>query len=276
MIAASLSAPSIGTLVTLGVRGDARACYIRPMRGMVDLHCHWIANIDDGARTPEAGIDMLRGLHEAGFSTVVATPHMRPGMFENDKAALERAFSAMQPHLAAAVARGDALPEVHLASEHFFDDIVFRRLTRGEGLPYPPEGVALRSALVELSVQTFPVRIPERLVDLKRAGVRIVLAHPERYRPVWADDRCLDPLLDGGVRLLLDVCALIGKYGKASQAAAEKLLEEEAYEAACSDAHRPDDIPLVRRAIEVLEAKVGAQETHRLLSEAPAAILKGR
>jgi protein-tyrosine phosphatase len=54
------------------------------MRGFVDLHSHWIASIDDGARSPEEGLELLRGLYEAGFSTVVATPHMRPGMFEND------------------------------------------------------------------------------------------------------------------------------------------------------------------------------------------------
>ena len=48
------------------------------MRGFVDLHCHWIAGIDDGAKTPEDGLAMLRGLREAGFDTVVATPHMRP------------------------------------------------------------------------------------------------------------------------------------------------------------------------------------------------------
>jgi protein-tyrosine phosphatase len=252
------------------------------MRGFVDLHCHWIANIDDGARSPADGVAMLRGLFEAGFSTVVATPHMRPGMFDNDKGALERAFLAMQPHLEEARGRGVELPAVHLASEHFFDDVVWGRLTRGEGLPYPalePQAKAaslgVKSALVELPVQAFPVRTAERLVDLKRAGIQVVLAHPERYRPVWTDDACLDPLMDAGARLLLDVCALVGKYGRAPQAAAEKLLEEDAYDAACSDAHKPQDIPEVRRAIEALEARVGAKETERLLQGAPGAILRG-
>jgi protein-tyrosine phosphatase len=254
------------------------------MRGFVDLHCHWVASIDDGARSPDDGIEMLRGLYEAGFSTVVATPHMRPGMFDNDRPALERAYSLMLPYLDEASARGIPLPAVHLSSEHFFDDVVWHRLTRGEGVPYPALGPALGIegsapgtrlvvALVEFSAQGFPVRIVERLVDLKRAGVRVLLAHPERYRPVWTDDSCLDPLIDAGARLLLDVCALIGKYGRAAQAAAEKLLEEDAYDAACSDAHKPQDVPDVRRAIERLEARVGAKETLRLLSEGPSAIL---
>jgi protein-tyrosine phosphatase len=257
------------------------------MRGFVDLHCHWVASIDDGARAPSDGIEMLRGLYAAGFSTVVATPHMRPGMFDNDRPALERAYSLMLPHLHEASARGMTQPTVHLSSEHFFDDVVWGRLVRGEGLPYPslggePEGTGgggtgtrLLVALVEFSGQAFPVRVVERLVDLKRAGLCILLAHPERYRPVWTDDACLDPLMDAGARLLLDVCALVGKYGRAAQAAAEKLLEEDAYDAACSDAHKPEDIPEVSRAIESLEARVGTKETVRLLSEGPSAILTG-
>jgi protein-tyrosine phosphatase len=255
------------------------------MRGFVDLHCHWVAGIDDGAHLPSEGIEMLRGLFEAGFSTVVATPHMRPSLWENDKKSLERAFLAMKPHLEEAAARGARLPAVHLSSEHFFDDVVWGRLTRGEALPYPPlppigevSSAAAPSkpgfALVEFPTQAFPVRVAERLVDLKRAGLRIVLAHPERYRPVWTDDACLDPLLDGGARLLLDLCALVGKYGRAPQAAAEKLLEEDAYDAACSDAHKPADIPEVRRAIERLEALVGSKEATRLLSEGPTSILQ--
>jgi protein-tyrosine phosphatase len=248
------------------------------MRGFVDLHSHWIAGIDDGARSPADGIAMLSGLFEAGFSTVVATPHMRPGMFDNDRQALERAFAAMDPHLSEARARGVTLPEVHLSSEHFFDDIVWGRLKRGEGLPYPaPPGAPPRerTALIEFHAQAFPVRIPERLVDLKRAGVRVVVAHPERYKPVWADDACLDPLLDAGARLLLDVCAVVGKYGREAQSAAEKLLAEDAYDAACSDAHRPKDIDVVRRGIDRLETLVGTKEAFRLLAEGPGAILRG-
>lgn len=244
------------------------------VRGFVDLHCHWIAGIDDGARTADASLAMLRGLKRAGFDTVMATPHMRPGMFDNDRQALGAAFEAMRPHLA-----GEAdLPEVHLASEHFFDDVVFTRLVHGEGLPYPDLGDlaarrARRGILIELPPQAFPQRLQTRLFDLGRAGLRPVLAHPERYQPVWKDDRCLDPLLDAGALLLLDVCALVGKYGRASQKAAESLLDDEAYEAACSDAHRPEDTEIVAQAIEVLEERVGADETDRLLRRAPRALL---
>jgi protein-tyrosine phosphatase len=243
------------------------------VRGFVDLHCHWIAGIDDGAKTVEASLSMLRGLKRAGFDTVMATPHMRPGMFDNDRTTLQGAFEAMRPHLAGQT----DLPEVLLSSEHWFDEIVFARLLAGEGLPYPSAPGALpgakRGVLVELPPQVFPPRLERRFFDLSRAGLRPVLAHPERYQPVWKDDRCLDPLLDAGACLLLDVCALVGKYGRASQKAAEKLLDDEAYEAACSDAHRPEDTDVVADAIAVLGKRVGAEETERLLGAGPRGIL---
>lgn len=257
------------------------------MRGFVDLHCHWIAGIDDGVKTPAEGIDLLRHLRAAGFDLVVATPHMRPGMFDNDRPALEQAFASMCPHL---VERREELPDVHLSSEHFLDDVVFDRLVKGQGLPYPdlgteggteggggapapPGGRRLRGVLVELNPRGFPPQLQHRFFDLGRAGLRPVLAHPERYEPVWKDDRCLDPLLDAGACLLLDVCALVGKYGRASRKAAEKLLDEEAYEAACSDAHRPSDVAAVVEAIEALDKRVGATEAARLLRDGPRGIL---
>jgi protein-tyrosine phosphatase len=236
------------------------------VRGFVDLHCHWVAAVDDGARTPDEGLAMLRALHEAGFDVVVATPHMRPGMFDNDRPALERAFAAMQPTLASAVF---GLPSVHLASEHFFDDVVFGRLTGGGALPYPGG----RSVLVEFGQGAFPARAQHRFFDVRRAGLAPILAHPERYEPVWKDDACLDALLDAGAHLLLDVCALVGKYGRAPQRAAEQLLEDDAYEAACSDAHKPRDVDDVVRAIARLEALVGGQEARRLLADGPRGIL---
>jgi len=238
------------------------------MHGFVDLHCHWIAAIDDGAPTPDEGTQMLRDLHAVGFSTVVATPHMRPGMFDNDAAALARAFQAMGPSLEQARAAGP-LPEVHLGSEHFLDDIVFQRLTRGEALPYPGGG----AVLIEFPRDAFPARVAHRFVDLHRCGLTPVLAHPERYMPVWDDDGCLDPLMDAGALMLLDICALVGKYGRRAQAAAEKLLEEEAYEAACSDSHRAKDVEITARAIQRLQALAGQDEARRLLAEAPQRIL---
>ncbi|MEI7892290.1 MAG: CpsB/CapC family capsule biosynthesis tyrosine phosphatase [Myxococcales bacterium] len=231
------------------------------MAGFVDLHCHWVSGIDDGARTPELGLMMLSRLKQAGFEVVMATPHMRPGLFDNDKRALERAYAAMLPHLEQS---SKPLPRVHLASEHFFDDVVYRRILQGEGLAYPGG----RAVLVEFGTH-WPLQVEHRLADVERAGFTPVLAHPERYGAVWKDPQCLEPLLDLGVHLLLDVAALIGKYGRTVQHVAERLLADDLYEAACSDAHRPEDVDDVVIAL----GRLGAKEANRLLAEGPRVIL---
>lgn len=236
------------------------------MLGYVDLHSHWVAAIDDGVKSAGEGVELLRRLHAVGFSTVVATPHMRPGMFNNDRAALEAAYAETLQHFPADRA---GLPVVHLSSEHFFDDVVFGRIVGGQGLPYPGG----KSILVEFSPQAFPAFLQHRLFDVRRAGFHVVIAHPERYQPVWKDVGCLEPLLDAGAHLLLDVAALVGKYGRASQRAAEELLDEEAYEAACSDAHRPADVDDVARGIERLRQRVGDAGVVALLRDGPGRIL---
>ena len=67
---------------------------------------------------------------------------MRPGMFDNDPARSRARVRRDAP--APRRARAD-LPDVHLSSEHCFDDIVFARLVAGEGLPYPDARRATRT-----------------------------------------------------------------------------------------------------------------------------------
>jgi len=238
------------------------------MAGFIDLHSHWLPGIDDGVRSADEGVELLRGLASIGFSRVIATPHMRPGMFDNDRASLEASYAAM----AGRVEREPGLPAVGLASEHFFDDTVFQRLMAGQGLAYPG-GHAL---LIELHAELFPLRFADRVIDLRRRKLRPVLAHPERYAPVWEKHTLLDPILDAGAVLLMDVAALVGKYGKKPQKTAETLLEAGYYYAACSDAHRPADVAEVRQGIIRLAALAGREEAEFLLCEGPLSILEGR
>jgi len=239
------------------------------VRGFIDLHCHWVVAIDDGVRTTADAVALLAGLHAAGFDRVVATPHMRPGMFDNTKADLQAAYAATRRDIATA----PGLPAtLDLASEHFFDDVVFDRFMAGEVLPYPGG----HAALVEISPRLFPAHLEHRFFDLMRKGIRPVLAHPERYEPVWKDIKVLERIVDGGTVLLLDVAALAGKYGKAPRRAAEALLEAGFYYAACSDAHKPADVASVKEGIEELEDIAGEEEAEFLLREGPTHILEGR
>jgi len=237
------------------------------MRGFIDLHCHYVAAIDDGAPSTDVSRAMLRELRAIGFDRVIATPHMRPDLFDNQSSDLRWAFDAT----VRALAGGEGLPELGLGCEHYFDEVVYRRLMSDQALPYPGE----RAALVELHGLDFPPVLAERLLDLRNRGLLPVIAHPERYRCFWTRPELLQGLVEGGCATLLDVAALVGRYGREPQRAAERLLECGLYHAACSDLHRPADAPLVAQGIERLAALYGEDEVDLLLCRGPAALLAG-
>jgi protein-tyrosine phosphatase len=242
--------------------------YTRPVSGFVDLHCHWIPGIDDGAPDDVESLAILRGLRALGFERVIATPHMRPGLFDNDRAALLAAFAAIDARLE----HEHGLPARGLGSEHFFDEIVLERLLAGQGVPYPGE----HAVLVEFRTSAFPPGLEQRLAQISRLGLTPVIAHPERYQPLWQDPERLEPLLDAGAVALLDVAALAGKYGARPERSARELLERGLYHAACSDAHRAADLPAVERGMAVLGAQYGAAELEALLGAGPREILEGK
>jgi len=241
------------------------------VKGFVDLHSHYLPAIDDGVRTAEDGVKLLTGLRSVGYDVVVATPHIRTAMWENRRPGLTStydAFRASAPFVAAA----GALPETGLAAEHFYDDVFWDLFSHDEAMRYP----GAHAALVELSEQMIPKGLPERAFAMARRGAHLVLAHPERYAPLFRGSEALDPLLDVGVLPLLDLMSLVGRYGRAPQEAARRMLDEGLYYAACSDAHKPSDVPLVGQAIEKLVEHVGAEEAEELLIVGPRCILEGR
>ena len=111
--------------------------------GWIDLHCHPLPGIDDGARTAEDGAALLAGLYGLGFETVVATPHVRSGVWDNRVASRDAAHEVLSAMMAEARRRGDTLPTLLLAGEHMFDDVLQDLLRKGEALTYPGGGAAL-------------------------------------------------------------------------------------------------------------------------------------
>jgi protein-tyrosine phosphatase len=237
------------------------------MSGFVDLHCHFVPGIDDGARTDDEAIRLLQALAAAGFEHVVATPHMRPGLFDNSAQELTRAFQRVERVIASAA----GVPSISLSSEHYFDELVFRRLMSGEGLPYPGG----RAVLLEFYEVDFLPAIADRLFDLRRNKLVPVIAHPERYRCLWKSHERLAALVDAGAVALLDTGALIGKYGKEPERCARRMLEEGIYHAACSDAHRVDDVEEVTDGIRFIRKRYGAEEVDLLFRQGPREILAG-
>jgi protein-tyrosine phosphatase len=236
------------------------------MSDFVDLHLHYVPGVDDGVRTLDETKRMLEGLAAIGYVKCVATPHIRSGMFDNRKAGLEKAFRDATAQL-----EGSRVPTLGLASEHFFDDVFWQLFEKREVLPYPGEN----AILVELHPDRWPRGLTERFFQMQVRGLRPMIAHPERYSPLVNETEPLDALLDAGAMTQLDLMSLVGRYGDRPRRVAERMLEEGAYDIACSDAHRPEDVELVGRSIVRLRELIGADEAHALLATNPAGVLDG-
>lgn len=232
-----------------------------------DLHCHYVPAVDDGVRSAEEGRELCLGLAQLGYGTVIATPHMRPGMFDNERAQLTAAYGAFCEQQSSVV----GMPTLGLGAEHFCDDVFFERLESGQALPYPGG----HAVLMEFATERLPLGLSERLFRMQVRGLRPVIAHPERYMPLWKSSDPLAELVERGALALLDLMSLVGKYGKRPQRAAEDLLDEGLYFAACTDSHKPADLEYVARGIERLERLVGAGAAFTLLADHPRRILDG-
>lgn len=237
--------------------------------GLIDLHCHPLPGIDDGVRSADEGVALLVALCGVGFGTVVATPHVRSGVWDNRVNTRDAARAALGPALDAARARGEQLPTLELAGEHMFDDVLTGLLAKHEALTYPGGG----AVLVEFPYESLPVRVELQLWRMVRSGVRPVVAHPERYVPVQQDPEKIDELVGAGAWPLLDVMSLVGAYGRRAQAASERMLARGVYVAACTDAHKPSDAEVVRESLRALQLAAGDHAVHKLFVEGPQRVL---
>ena len=63
---------------------------------MIDLHCHLLPGIDDGAKDEATALKMARIAEKDGIQIVACTPHIYPGLYENDTAGIRARVVALQ------------------------------------------------------------------------------------------------------------------------------------------------------------------------------------
>ena len=88
---------------------------------MIDLHCHILPGIDDGAKTLDDALEMARIAVADGITTTACTPHIYPGMYMNDGPGITLARQALQAELDQ---RGIALQLVDGADVHLVPGLV--------------------------------------------------------------------------------------------------------------------------------------------------------
>lgn len=234
--------------------------------GYVDLHCHLLWGVDDGAKSLADSLAMARTLVELGYSDAAPSPHNR-AEYAPKSLALERLGEVQQ------ALDAERIPlRLHENSENFFLDE--HLLGKGESSSRRCVGNG-RYLLVEAPYHAPLPALPQLVFRLKLLGVTPLIAHPERCLEFERSSRARE-LVDAGARLQLDVGAVIGRYGPPARKVAERLLDERLYAVAATDLHAPTGaLDWLSRSFAVLRDRVGDQELTQLLSERPRRILSG-
>ncbi len=209
---------------------------------------------------------MLRGLRALGFDTVCATPHQKSGQFLPTLEAIRAAHGRVVELLAGA---GVAL-RVPLAAENMWDTTLYERIQAG-AIPSYDDGPAF---LLEFTPAQLPVGLSAHIFDLRRRGKLPVIAHPERYQPLWtAPDQVV--ALHANCALVVDLGAVAGYHGRREGKAARGYLEQGLAHAVASDIHSPADLRGTAEGVAWIKKRLGEAALKRLLDENPRRILAG-
>jgi protein-tyrosine phosphatase len=232
----------------------------------VDLHSHILPGLDDGAGDATASLNMVRGLAELGFETICATPHQKDGQFMPSAEAIEAAHQAT----VAAARQAGLNVRIPLAAENMWDSVFFERLGQNR-VPGYGQGSAF---LVEFRVHELPLGLVDQVFRLRVEGKLPVIAHPERYQPLWQTP-ALARQLAVQCAMVVDLGAVAGYHGRRQAKVARSMLKEGTAHAVASDAHSPADVGVAAEGMAWIRKKLGESALRRLLDEAPRQILAG-
>lgn len=236
---------------------------------MIDLHCHILPGIDDGAKTLDMSLEMARIAVADGITTLACTPHIYPGMYMNDGPGIAAARDALQAELDRA---GIALQLVVGADVHLVPGLL-------EGLKSGriPTLNNSRYLLLEPSHTTPPPRFEESVFNLIASGYTPVITHPERLTWVEGHFPVFGRLIQQGAWMQVTAGALTGVFGQRAKYWGERFVGEGMTHVLATDAHSTGRrLPRLSEGLAVVARLVGDEEARRMVLDRPQAILDNR
>ena len=237
---------------------------------MIDVHTHILPGIDDGVQTIEESVEFARVAIEDGVKVIVATPHCREGVWDNEREGILAAVDTLRKRLEEEGLSVDLRPgaEVHLCPD------LVQRVKDGRATTLDDNG---RTVLLELSLSQYPVELENLVFQMKLAGLHVLFAHPERIRYFRDDIRRYESIVKLGGYGQITTGSVLGTFGSEALRFSEELLRKDLVHVLASDAHnvrgRP---PILSEALEAMEPLVGQRRALSMATDVPAAFLEGR
>ncbi|MCI2227558.1 histidinol phosphatase [Polaribacter sp. MSW13] len=215
--------------------------------GFVDIHSHLLPGIDDGAKSLENSIDLIKKMSSYGIKNFITTPHVLGDVYPNSSKTIKNKLEEVRNELKA---REISDISIHAAAEYMMDEQFSDLLAKDDILPLKDNYI-----LVEMSYFNAPFNLYDILFEIQLKGYKPVLAHPERYNFYHTHFESYYKLKKAGCLFQLNLLSLTEQYGKHVQKVSAKLLKENMYDFVGSDTHHQSHLNLLK--------KIGTKKTFK-------------
>ena len=235
------------------------------MEGYIDMHCHILPSVDDGAKDVEEMKKMLKIAYKEGIRCIIATPHHHPRRGKESAEVLRKK----------AVILREAAHEIdaHLGTEIYFGQDILDKLQKKEVLTMNRR----RFILVEFSPSDRFDYIRQSLQQLQMKGYEVILAHVERYQCLTEDLERVEQLQDMGVLLQVNAGSICGDNGRKIKKTVKTLMDHDMIFCVGTDAHSSGSrAPHMKKAAEYVQKKYGQEYMRRIFFSNAKIMLKKR
>ncbi|MCW3123619.1 MAG: hypothetical protein JWQ38_3111 [Flavipsychrobacter sp.] len=214
-----------------------------------DMHSHFLPGIDDGAKTVEDSLTLIKAMIGMGYKQIITTPHVMIDYYPNTTQTIQAALQQVKDAMAA---NNINIP-IRAAAEYYIDES-FMKLLDTEPLLTIHE----KQVLVEFSMMYEPPMLFDVIKRMQAAGYLPIIAHPERYLFFHKDFHRYKEFRDRGCLMQLNMLSIAGYYGKNIKVIADELLSKGLYDYTGSDMHH-------ERHANTLKAMAGTRDYDKFI-----------
>jgi len=226
-----------------------------PLKLRTDIHSHLIPGVDDGVKTLEQSIEIIRIFQELGYSKLITTPHISEQYYPNTPDELRKRLKAVRTELV----KQNIPMEIELGAEYMVDAAFLKTLKeKGDLLSW--QGYLL----IETPFTIAPLIFDEVIFEIQSLGLHPVLAHPERYEYFHGSTKEIKKLREKGVRMQVTASSFVGYYGKVQEKVAKALLKESLIDFIGSDMHKYDQMAYLTKGL--TSRKLGDSDSEQFLN----------
>lgn len=237
---------------------------------MVDVHCHILPGIDDGAKDTGISLRMVETARDDGIDAIVATPHFMEGSLDCPDS------SEILKLVEIANNRNKELDidlEILPGCEAYISPCMTEMVEKGQILTLNHS----RYVLIELPMGSIPPYTENVIFELQLKGFIPIIAHPERNRQFLKDMNLLSGLVEKGAQVQMNTGSLMGVFGGDVRKKAIELIKGNMVSCIATDAHtvmtRP---PKMESAFAFTGEIAGRDAAERLFIENPQRIIENQ